>query len=378
MVNKPLVTIGITVFNGASYISRAIETAIDQTYQQLEILILDDASQDDTEAIIKRLSLKDLRVNYVRNNENIGYARSLQKLAELAKGEYMQLLGADDWLSKNYIRAALDEFDAHPNTACVAPEMVLLKDIGDNRFDFIHSFLPKKRLVTTSDYIKNIYKTASVLPTLTAYALFRKNDFLQSINFMNNAFASSDIEIPIELRELHLKGFATETIFLLRIIYKYDYFIITDKVAYVKIEYTSQDKKPYNSKGLDWVSADGILRWFYFTRIAYEYLFKTDYKKYYKKFHIYFLSELFVTSAIVFIKIKQKRYFFNDLKGSEFKKYIKGYSMFEFVIAFLYMPVLFLRRLFSFIDRISESNGRKNTMSRSDLFLDNDGFFNVG
>ena len=67
-----------------------------QTYRNLDILVLDDASTDDTEAVVKQYAEQDKRIRYVRNEKNIGYARSLHKVAWLAMGEYVQLLGADD------------------------------------------------------------------------------------------------------------------------------------------------------------------------------------------------------------------------------------------------------------------------------------------
>lgn len=374
-MKKPLITIAITVFNGAEFISRAIESSLNQTYSNLEILILDDASNDNTKAVVDQFCAKNTRIVYIRNNKNIGYARSLQKLAELARGEYVQLLGADDWLSQNYIEATVDKFDAYPTAACVATEMIFLRETGGNHFDFIDSFLPKRRLITSKNYIENVYKTASILPTLTAYALFRKSDFFGSIKFMNDAFANLLVKIPIELRELHLKGFATETLFLLGAIHNYDYFVLTDKAAYIKIEYTIKEKKPYDSKSLDWMSAGRILRWFYFTRIAYEYLFRADYKKYFWKFHIYFCSELFVSITIVFMKKKLKKAFFDDLRLEDLKAYFDDYSSFEIGIAFLSLPILFLVRLFSFFGRILRGRNKKNTLTWSNFFLDTRGFF---
>ena len=376
-MKKPLVTIAITVFNGADLISRAIESSLNQTYSNLEILILDDVSSDNTKAVVNQFCVKDIRISYVRNDKNIGYARSLQKLAELARGEYIQLLGADDWLSQNYIEVVLNEFDAHPTASCVAAKIILLKEVEDNRFDFIASYLPEERLVTKEYYIRNVYRTASILPTLTAYALFRKSDFFESIKFMNDAFADPLVKIPIELRKLHLKGFATETLFLLKAIYKYDYFVLTDKAAYIKIEYVVQGKKPYDSKDLEWVSAGRILRWFYFNRIAYEYLFKADYEKYFRKFHIYFASEPLLAITIVFMRRKLRKVFFNDLRSEDLKAYFDDYSLPEIIIAPFFLPVLFLVRLVSFFRRISQGKNKENIIARSDFFIDARGFFKV-
>lgn len=90
-------------------------------------------------------------------------------MAELAKGEYIQLLGADDWLSRNYIETVLEEFKTHPDAACVATEIITLRS-GDGKFEFMNTYLPGKSALKKTHYARKVYKTA--LATLTAFAFF--------------------------------------------------------------------------------------------------------------------------------------------------------------------------------------------------------------
>ena len=177
-----------------------------------------------------------------KNEVNIGYARSLLKMAELAKGEYIQLLGADDWLSRNYIETVLEEFKTHPDAACVATEIITLRS-GDGKFEFMNTYLPGKSALKKTHYARKVYKTA--LATLTAFAFFRRADFLESTEVMNGFFAHPPFQIPEELQKLHFKGFATETLFLLGSIHKYGYFSVTGKASYVKTQHFENENKSY-------------------------------------------------------------------------------------------------------------------------------------
>ncbi len=100
---NPLVSICIPIFNGGSFVSRALESSINQTYKNIEIIVVDNASTDNTRKIIDSYIAKDKRIKYFRNDFNIGAIKNFLKSFQFASGEYVQLLCHDDWLSKNYI-----------------------------------------------------------------------------------------------------------------------------------------------------------------------------------------------------------------------------------------------------------------------------------
>ncbi|MCT7539711.1 glycosyltransferase [Aliarcobacter cryaerophilus] len=102
--NKPLVTIGIPTYNRPESLEKAIKSAINQTYINLEIIISDNCSSDDK---VKEICLHyqniDERISYFRQPENKGMLFNYNFLVEQATGEYYFSLPDDDWLSENYI-----------------------------------------------------------------------------------------------------------------------------------------------------------------------------------------------------------------------------------------------------------------------------------
>lgn len=97
MSSKPLVSIVIPTYNRATLIERAINSVLAQTLQDFEIIIVDDASQDDTEAVVK--SLTDSRIKYLKHPTNLNGSAARNTGIKAARGEYLALLDSDDeWL----------------------------------------------------------------------------------------------------------------------------------------------------------------------------------------------------------------------------------------------------------------------------------------
>lgn len=97
--NIPLVTIAIPTYNNERYIADAIRSAMVQDYANLEILIIDDASDDNTEQVVSPFCT-DPRVRYFKNEKNIGRVANYHKaLYQLAKGEWYLNLDGDDYLT---------------------------------------------------------------------------------------------------------------------------------------------------------------------------------------------------------------------------------------------------------------------------------------
>ncbi len=100
---QPLVSICIPVFNGEKYLNECIESSLSQAYQNIEIIIVDDGSSDKSIDIIKEYSLKDNRVKYYINEENLGLVANWNKCIRQAAGEWIKFLFQDDYFESNCI-----------------------------------------------------------------------------------------------------------------------------------------------------------------------------------------------------------------------------------------------------------------------------------
>ena len=95
-ITAPKISVLMSVYNGSQYLCESIESVLNQTFADFELIIVDDCSTDDSEAILKKFSAQDSRITLLRNEENIGLTKSLNKGLKIAQGEYIARQDADD------------------------------------------------------------------------------------------------------------------------------------------------------------------------------------------------------------------------------------------------------------------------------------------
>jgi len=126
----PLVSICIPTHNGARWIERSLRSAISQTYQPVEILIVDDASTDDTVNIATWF--RDPRIRVEVNKSNLGLVRNWNRCITLSKGSLVKLLFQDDMLYPTCVEKMALLFEKHPLIGMVfSPRDILLEDPHD-------------------------------------------------------------------------------------------------------------------------------------------------------------------------------------------------------------------------------------------------------
>ncbi|MDP4195856.1 MAG: glycosyltransferase [Bacteroidota bacterium] len=109
----PKVSILIPLFNGEKYISDAINSALKQTWKNIEIIVVDDGSNDDSFNIVSNFSSDIIKVY---RQDNLGACAARNKAFELSTGDYIQYLDADDLLSENKIEDQLKHFKIHDDS----------------------------------------------------------------------------------------------------------------------------------------------------------------------------------------------------------------------------------------------------------------------
>lgn len=125
---KTLVSVIIPTYNRAGIIRRTIESVLAQTYQNLEIIIVDDASKDNTEEVVK--AIEDERIRYVPNAKNHGASITRNNGVEAAKGEYVAFLDSDDVWLPDKIELQLPLLYNHPHPEKVVGYTQVTNDEG--------------------------------------------------------------------------------------------------------------------------------------------------------------------------------------------------------------------------------------------------------
>lgn len=129
-MESPQVSVIMTVYNTAEYISEAVESILTQTFDDFEFIIIDDCSTDDSWDILSSYSKQDDRIVLRRNQENLGTARSSNKGLALAKGKYIARFDSDDISLPNRLQVQLDYMENNLSVDLITTAVEYISDNG--------------------------------------------------------------------------------------------------------------------------------------------------------------------------------------------------------------------------------------------------------
>ena len=142
-MDRPLVSIVIPVYNGENYIGSAIDSVLRQTYQNIELIIVDDGSNDNTENIVKSYGS---RVRYIKK-QNGGVASAVNVGVSAMKGSYFAWLSHDDIFHPEKISRQMDAFAENNYRECVCFSNIDVLHLPENRLvheDYLESYLEEQ------------------------------------------------------------------------------------------------------------------------------------------------------------------------------------------------------------------------------------------
>jgi glycosyltransferase involved in cell wall biosynthesis len=124
------VSIGVPVYNGERYLSRALDSLLGQDFESLEVVVSDNASTDATREICCDYARRDHRVRYHRNEANIGLFPNFNRAFHLARGEYFKWAAHDDWWEPGYVSRCVEALEARPNAVLCATGVRIVDGSG--------------------------------------------------------------------------------------------------------------------------------------------------------------------------------------------------------------------------------------------------------
>jgi glycosyltransferase involved in cell wall biosynthesis len=224
----PSVTIGMPVYNGENFIEEAVQSILEQTYTDFELVISDNASTDRTEAICREYAKKDSRVRYIRNKTNIGASENANQLFSLCSSKYFKLAAHDDKILPNYLETCVSVLENDSSVALCHSQTRYVDGAGsaipysakynayvDDSSGFVWGFDPKdRRLDSLKSYERFDDFIRKTVVTLEVWGVIR-NELLQKVRAFSPYFGSD----RVTLADLILLGRfieIKETLFLKR------------------------------------------------------------------------------------------------------------------------------------------------------------------
>jgi glycosyltransferase involved in cell wall biosynthesis len=225
--NSPLVSICIPTYNGERWISDCIDSALNQTYSPLEILIVDDGSKDQTVELVRKV--KDQRVRLVVNPANCGLAGNWNECVRLAKGDFIKFLFQDDAFYPQCVERMMQMFVTQPQMGMVfarrdvvveddaPPELAheLLTHYRDLHLQFegVQAFNQGRRLFD-QHLEKKLYLSCVAEPPST---LIHKEVFRHLGLFNTRMHQACDIEMWLRIMFFYDVGFCDEKLLIFRV-----------------------------------------------------------------------------------------------------------------------------------------------------------------
>lgn len=158
----PTVSIILPTYNGARYIKRAVESVRAQTFEDWELVVVDDGSTDGTHTIVTDIASLDSRIKYERNAANLGIQKTLNRGLALASGRYIARIDDDDaWSDAGKLASQVAYLESHPDAVLVGTGARIVDEAGK---EIRRYFFPETdAAIRQSMLAKNCFAHASVV-----------------------------------------------------------------------------------------------------------------------------------------------------------------------------------------------------------------------
>lgn len=212
-----MISVIVPVYNASQYINRCIESLVNQTIKDIEIILVDDGSSDDSLSVCKEWASKDKRI-IVLEQENSGVSVARNRGIEFSKGEFILLLDSDDWFTLDAVEYLMSE-QRKNNADCVvfgfnqtsgniwAPnDDKLYKSLNDLKKDF--SFWLNTELLSSS--VNKMYKKSLIKNNYPVGMAFGE-DLLFCLDYLDQSKCISFVKSPLYQHEVYNKTSLTHS-----------------------------------------------------------------------------------------------------------------------------------------------------------------------
>ena len=257
----PLVSVLMGSYNHDKFVSEAIESVLGQTFQDFELIIIDDGSKDGSKQIIKNYSKKDDRIKPIFHSKNLGIPKTFNELIGKAKGKFISFTASDDVWVKNKLEKQLEVLEQDENLVIWTEAEIIDTEsqTTGQKFTQIHNGLKKNDYIFDELLCGNFIFGSSVIC---------KTESLDNIKYNENMKYLNDHQLVLDLA------------------YRYNYYFIPEPLA----KYRIHDSNTI-SRDMEIWCKDSMMLGKYITQEYGHKLTSNENKK--KLFHLVFTTPLY-------------------------------------------------------------------------------------
>lgn len=199
-MGRPILSVLMPNYNHSKYIGEALKAILSQSYRPDEIIIIDDASTDNSVEIIHEYVEQNPIVSLIVNEKNIGVVHNLNKLLELAKGDYVYFAAADDKILPGFFERSMNLLLEYPQAGLCSTLSLIINEEGINRGLHPYVVASKKEAFITTEKAYSILNKAGtwLVGNTTIYrkkALIDCGGFIPELHSFSDAFIQQVIAL---------------------------------------------------------------------------------------------------------------------------------------------------------------------------------------
>ncbi|NEP78111.1 MAG: glycosyltransferase [Okeania sp. SIO3B3] len=193
----PKVTVCLPTYNSGEFLTQAIDSVLQQTFTDFELIISDDCSNDNTPEIITSYLQKDNRIRYLRNSKNLGLFTNWNQCLESTNGEYITIFAQDDVMLPKNLEQKVNILDKYQNIGLVTSS-VMVVDANNNHLNWNWANYLEDKLVNGKEWVRNILGEAN--PICCPFVLMRRQ-VLEKVGrkFNENYAYAADLELWLRI-----------------------------------------------------------------------------------------------------------------------------------------------------------------------------------
>jgi glycosyltransferase involved in cell wall biosynthesis len=209
--HRPLVSIGLPIYNEEEHLAQALDSLLGQDYDNIEVIISDNASTDATPRICAEYAGRDARVRYHRNETNIGGINNFNRVFELAQGEFFMWAAGHDVRHPTQVSRCLEVLSQDSSIVLCYSQVAWINDEGE-QLEKIHEYIDTRGL--PDKMVRLNVVLWSLQECFPIYGVFRSSALKQTAVYTN--VVSPDMSLLIELAMVGKFAYIPEPVFKLR------------------------------------------------------------------------------------------------------------------------------------------------------------------